>query len=989
MKDRAKNWKDYAFCLAIGGIYLYALTRTIFAATVIPTTTGMLFATGVASILVFLVITYNRITFFVTLGGVLLYGVRLLFSLRGEYLHPVLDHFNRLGLMIMGAIPHDPTLERTAIWVVSAVFAAVVVFFMFDRFNFPLLGAIGIAVFIATWAPGFVRDEPAFMLFLFAFCVLLIRKMNSSMSAMVFVVPLCALAVWLTNARMPDESEIFVRRPIDQLQGPVDAISDRLFEVFNPTYFSFQSTGFSGAGGRLGGAVTPNNRPVMNVNAPGGTYLAGATSNIYTGYSWIPALYPGQINTHGLTPGEFEMLETAVALIRGATVVDFQERLSTYRFWNAMPNASDAREAGQHNFQAVGVPGGDFFAEYYLHSYLPFSEITVGVGRNRTGTIFRPNRAWDLVFNPIGNDYLPVTEVLASGDMQTPRMMARDTTYHFQFLNVNPTLTFMEPVLQRTNAGVYSQLPYIDGEWGMAWVEMVTFDGMPSPISLSQAETRWLLLNNPDIFSGRASPIFIDEVVFLDALVFSSTQEFNDAISSLGELESVSVTMETQSDGSIHITAIPGVHQHVAPGLFAIQLAIEAVQEVIDFSDISVQDMLEVLHGFSNRTNTQWLSSEWRLVQMLDAFNQNILAEYARQVRQHFMQVPDITPQRVHDLTHSLVAGATNDFDRVMAIRDYLLQLPYTLDTVPVPPGVCFVDHFLFDTREGYCTYFASAMALMARIAGVPSRYVEGFVLPPSLEEYATVTVTNRMAHAWVEVYLEGFGWLVVEATPTYAFIMNPSLPLPPQGVAGGNFHDPDWLRAIAEGMVWEHEEDIDAWMNQFMGTARPTPGTGGGTQGNVTEEPMETWNALDYMWVLPALVASGFLAFLILRGVQIKRKIKKVRALPANEQAIIYFKGIMDIVTYYTIPLAPGETPQIYGEHKGKRFAFQSDSVFFRDLITLYYKAKYAPHQISEDERALMEEAYFDMLRLLRQMRWRYKVMYLQYVRGLAVLTL
>ena len=973
MKDRTKTWKDYVFCLAIGGIYLYALTRTIFAATVFYSGTGMLVTTGVVAILAFLIITYNRFTFFITLGGVLLYGVRLLFSLRGEYLHPVLDHFNRLALMIMGVIPHDPTLERTAIWVVSAVFGAVVVFFMFARFNFPLLGAVGIAVFIATWAPGFVRDEVAFMLFLFVFCVLLIRKMNSSMSAMVFIVPLCALAVWLTNARMPIESEIFVRRPIDQLQGPVDAISDRLYEIFNPTYFSFQSTGFSGAGGRLGGAVTPNNRAVMTVNAPGGTYLAGATSNIYTGYSWIPALYPGQINTHGLAPGEFEMLETAVALIRGATIVDVNAVLSTSSYWGVMPTNSDARDAGRHNFQTVGVRSGDIFVTSYLHSYLPFSEVTIGVGRNRTGTIFRPNRAWDLVFNPVGNDYLPVTEVLSSGDMQTPRMMSRDTTYHFQFLNVNTSLTFLESILQNTNAGMYSSIPQ-SYDINDIWQRTISFNGETSPVS-------WLLLQ-PDIFSSMLS----SSVILDDDMVFSSYRSFDEPLDEdLVEYTESRITLRIiNPEGNVLVrTDIELPQSELPPALFW-----REPEDYEDLSHIGVNDIIRLLDSFRSARVTYDVYSEWHLTQMLDAFSKNVLAEYARQVRQHFMQVPDITPQRVHDLTHSIVAGKTNDFDRVMAIRDYLLQFPYTLNTVPVPPGVCFVDHFLFGTQEGYCTYFASAMAVMARIAGVPSRYVEGFILPPSLEAYATVTVTNRMAHAWVEVYLEGFGWLLVEATPTYAFIMNPTLPLPPQGVAGSNpFHDPDWLRAMAEGRAWEHEEDMDAWMEQMLGTTGPG-GSGTAPQNN-NEEPIDTRNALDFIWVLPVLAVAGILTFLVLRRIQIKRGLKKVHLLPANEQALIYFKGIMDVVTYYTVPLAPGETPQIYGEHKGKRFAFQSDSVFFRDLIALYYKAKYAPHQISEDERALMEEAYFDMLRLLRQVRWRYRVMYLQYVRGLAVLSL
>lgn len=83
-----------------------------------------------------------------------------------------------------------------------------------------------------------------------------------------------------------------------------------------------------------------------------------------------------------------------------------------------------------------------------------------------------------------------------------------------------------------------------------------------------------------------------------------------------------------------------------------------------------------------------------------------------------------------------------------------------------------FVTNFLLESREGYCTYFASAMAVMARINGIPARYVEGFRVDPSQfgPEAGKVKakVTEADAHAWVEVYFEGEGWRVVEATAPY-----------------------------------------------------------------------------------------------------------------------------------------------------------------------------------------------------------------------------
>ena len=76
--------------------------------------------------------------------------------------------------------------------------------------------------------------------------------------------------------------------------------------------------------------------------------------------------------------------------------------------------------------------------------------------------------------------------------------------------------------------------------------------------------------------------------------------------------------------------------------------------------------------------------------------------------------------------------------------------------------GEDFVSWFLLESKEGYCSYFASAMTVMCRIAGVPARYVEGYYISPVNGE---AIVTGKNAHAWVEVYLNGIGWTAFDPT--------------------------------------------------------------------------------------------------------------------------------------------------------------------------------------------------------------------------------
>ena len=82
-----------------------------------------------------------------------------------------------------------------------------------------------------------------------------------------------------------------------------------------------------------------------------------------------------------------------------------------------------------------------------------------------------------------------------------------------------------------------------------------------------------------------------------------------------------------------------------------------------------------------------------------------------------------------------------------------------------VPPdSQDFVTYFLYVGKEGYCTYYASAMTVMCRMAGLPARYVEGFEAQPAADGFAYVT--GKDAHAWTEVYFKGFGWVPFDPTP-------------------------------------------------------------------------------------------------------------------------------------------------------------------------------------------------------------------------------
>ncbi len=134
--------------------------------------------------------------------------------------------------------------------------------------------------------------------------------------------------------------------------------------------------------------------------------------------------------------------------------------------------------------------------------------------------------------------------------------------------------------------------------------------------------------------------------------------------------------------------------------------------------------------------------------------------------RESCLTLPESLPKRVIKLALTTVDGCDDDEDKAQELMRLLSDYRYDTHVDPLPDGRDFVDYFLFDSREGYCAYFASAMAVMARCVGIPARYVQGYYIGTS--DALTVTVSSDNAHAWAELYIDG-RWVIYDpaASPT------------------------------------------------------------------------------------------------------------------------------------------------------------------------------------------------------------------------------
>ncbi len=152
----------------------------------------------------------------------------------------------------------------------------------------------------------------------------------------------------------------------------------------------------------------------------------------------------------------------------------------------------------------------------------------------------------------------------------------------------------------------------------------------------------------------------------------------------------------------------------------------------------------------------------------LEELKQELIRRSAK-IKTQYTVLPDSLPERVRILADQLTEGCENDYDKLKAIETYLNSLPYTTQIGKTPGGEDFVDYFLFHQKKGYCTYFASAFGVLARCVGIPTRYVEGFMVDYKEKDNAgAYQVGSNSAHAWVEAYIEGIGWIPFEPTPAF-----------------------------------------------------------------------------------------------------------------------------------------------------------------------------------------------------------------------------
>jgi transglutaminase-like putative cysteine protease len=295
------------------------------------------------------------------------------------------------------------------------------------------------------------------------------------------------------------------------------------------------------------------------------------------------------------------------------------------------------------------------------------------------------------------------------------------------------------------------------------------------------------------------------------------------------------------------------------------------------------------------------------------------------------------TTERIHQLALDVTQGAVTPYDKAKAIEAYLRNpnnFKYTLTPDLAPDGTDRLGFFLFDSKAGYCQFFASAMGDMLRSLGIPTRLVNGF--GPGKYDAATNSyiVRGEDAHTWVETYFPTYGWITFEPTPdgVYSEIQ--------RGVVGTNpclrDNNCDTPTGGSTGPVGAPSTKPGDLGPQTDPGA--IPGAGGG----FTFRAPDAGTLTKIVGVLLALV------LLILGAAARYLRPRKVMTVWKRTQVLARLAGAQR---------RAGETPFELGRRLAREFPEASEPV--RSLANGFVVSAYAPPELAKDARASVMEAW------------------------------
>lgn len=287
--------------------------------------------------------------------------------------------------------------------------------------------------------------------------------------------------------------------------------------------------------------------------------------------------------------------------------------------------------------------------------------------------------------------------------------------------------------------------------------------------------------------------------------------------------------------------------------------------------------------------------------------------QYYEQAAARYLQLPASLPASVSAMAWEIAGDEPSAYRQMERLEEYLSRTyEYTTTPGDAPQGRDFVEYFL-ETGRGYCVYFASAMAVMARTLGVPSRFVVGYGLQASGYGW---TAYEDTAHAWVECYIRGVGWVTFD--PTAGSVYRDPIALGAQGVI-----PPAGTTTVTPPGGTGTGPSTDA--STTAATTSTAPGSSTAPSGTADVPPPGAQGGNGLLWKLLACAA----AVLLLAGLVVLRVLRRrhrfelpvlrARLPDAAACADAYYSDILRQLRLLGLSPALGETMRDFGQRAAR----------------------------------------------------------------------
>lgn len=320
--------------------------------------------------------------------------------------------------------------------------------------------------------------------------------------------------------------------------------------------------------------------------------------------------------------------------------------------------------------------------------------------------------------------------------------------------------------------------------------------------------------------------------------------------------------------------------------------------------------------------------------------------DYPIQIRDRYLQLPEFS-DRTQALAEQLAEGKDNPYDIASAIELYLRQNLRYNENVPNPPSnVDLVDYFLFEMKQGYCTYYASAMAEMLRILDIPARVAVGFYPANYDRDAGGYLYRDKNAHAWVEVYFPQYGWVPFEPTAARSAIQREAPTINPAASLDSGIINDSLLPL-------DREAEILAERNMLP--------DGFGSGGFVDQEDSTS------SWVLRGVLAAVVLGIAIFSFFW-------VRGTRGMAPATRFFTKFQRGAEWSGLPIRPTMTPYEYAATVSRKVPSARPHV--RLLADLYVRERFSREDLTESELNRAQTAWVRLRGMLVRyallQRWR-----------------